>query len=93
MKLTLFLKLAHLLNCQKTSKGPLYLSNREKISRDLTYFLVAKGYYSFHHGYLKSHYFPVSTCWQLCIFSSLVERNKRNMMHTKYQIRLHLCVP
>lgn len=38
MKLTLFLKLTHLLNCQKTSKGRLYLSNSEKISRDLTYF-------------------------------------------------------
>lgn len=42
MKVKLFLKLAHLLNCQKISKRPLYLSNNKKISRDLTYFWQRK---------------------------------------------------
>lgn len=63
MKLTLLLKLTHLLNSQNTSKGP--LSNSRNISIfDL--FLTAKACYSFHQGgtyYIKSHYFPISTCF------------------------------
>lgn len=63
MKLTLLSKLAHLLNSQNISKGP--FSNSRTISIfDL--FLIAKACYSFHHGhtyYIKSHYFPISTCF------------------------------
>lgn len=61
MKLTLFLKINHLLTI---SKGPLYLAN-SVISRDLEIF-GSKSLLFFppeRTDYPTSHYFPVSTCW------------------------------